>query len=257
MGRVLGQCHALLAAAQCILGQPALGYFQLQGPVQLFDQRQRLLHLSLLRPNLPTHADLFEAVGDGPAQVLGAATSLGQKVVGAALHALDCECDIGVSSQDYDCVVIVLSWTQLVQELQPSHVGEQVIEQYDIRPACRSQCEPKIAPVGDQGRRNDWLARRAQAQAGRNSVDGFSRVAVRFSTAAAAAATVAPIAADRSNRFKELPMGIFTRLLTVDCPQEIRCEPDGQHPAFVVRFGGRRDPLSPGHCACAGARDSA
>ena len=31
-------------------------------------------------------------------------------------------------------------------------------------------------------------------------------------------------------------MGIFTRFLVVDCPQEIRCESDGKHPAFAARF---------------------
>ena len=31
-------------------------------------------------------------------------------------------------------------------------------------------------------------------------------------------------------------MGIFTRFLVIDCPQEIHCEPDGTHPAFDVRF---------------------
>jgi hypothetical protein len=31
-------------------------------------------------------------------------------------------------------------------------------------------------------------------------------------------------------------MGIFTRFLVIDCPQELHCAPDGTHPAFEVRF---------------------
>ncbi len=31
-------------------------------------------------------------------------------------------------------------------------------------------------------------------------------------------------------------MGIFTRFLLIDCPQELHCAPDGTHPAFAVRF---------------------
>jgi hypothetical protein len=31
-------------------------------------------------------------------------------------------------------------------------------------------------------------------------------------------------------------MGIFTRFLLIDCPQELHCAPDGTHPAFEVRF---------------------
>ena len=31
-------------------------------------------------------------------------------------------------------------------------------------------------------------------------------------------------------------MGVFTRFLAIDCPQDLRLEPDGRHPAFLVRF---------------------
>lgn len=31
-------------------------------------------------------------------------------------------------------------------------------------------------------------------------------------------------------------MGVFTRFLAIDCPQEIHCEPDGSYPAFDIRF---------------------
>ena len=31
-------------------------------------------------------------------------------------------------------------------------------------------------------------------------------------------------------------MGVFTRFLVIECPQELHCAPDGTHPAFAVRF---------------------